>query len=440
MQKSLGYVTLVTDINDISCHCGEGNYAIICACFAQLNCMVRRLVQPDLPDSASIGRSLRYVEWTMLAVAASVIAINGADYKAIAAFHVTFASLGVLALLSFSFPIARPLWQRRGYIFLEILVLLPTRIVSAWNLELFLYLMIAKSCFLLKRKDVAFIVIAMAIVWQLSLAWSFFWQLPETVALIRSRMADYSNNPAQILIAQIINDTGAYVASSTFVVLFSFVAIAERKSRQRAESLSQQVETLTATLERTRIARDIHDSLGHSLTNLDSQLALIHYQLEQHRVAEACQAVEMAQSLSSQCIEEVSRVLQTMRQSDFDLNGALLSLVEQLRQNQIVEVRWDINLPLLPLHASHHIYYIVKEGLTNIQKHAQASRIFLRCEYTPDAIILELEDNGRGFNIETTLSGFGLRGIKERVQILNGQLTINSTPDLGTRIYITIPR
>jgi signal transduction histidine kinase len=111
--------------------------------------------------------------------------------------------------------------------------------------------------------------------------------------------------------------------------------IAEHKSRERAETLAEQVETLAATLERTRIARDIHDSLGHTLTNLDIQLQVA-LKLHDRDSNKALQSLEHAKQLSSQCIDDVSRVLQTMRQPDFDLNQALETLVEQLRQAQIL--------------------------------------------------------------------------------------------------------
>ena len=82
---------------------------------------------------------------------------------------------------------------------------------------------------------------------------------------------------------------------------------------------------------------------------------------------------------------------------------------------------------------------IIKEGLTNIQKHAQADRIYLRCQATTDRITLELEDNGQGFEPALSFSGFGLQGMKERVEILKGKLKIRSAPGAGTQIQVIIP-
>ena len=403
--------------------------------------MATPLINSGDLESISMGRTLRYVEWIILLVVAVVITLNGIGNASAAEFYVTFASLATCALLSFMFPTDRPLWQRRVYIALDILALLPTRLFSGWNLEILLYFFIVKSCLLLKRKDAIIIVVTMAIAWQLGLVWGHMAYWEQTVEHIHERIADYIDHPEKVLVAQLIQDTGVYIAASTFSVFLGFALMAERRSRQQAMALAQQVKALTATLERTRIARNIHDSLGHSLTNLDSQLAVIHQKLQHHSVDDITQAVETAQFLSRQCIEDVGHTLQTIRQSeDFDLNRMLLSLIEQVRQHQGLDVRWEVNLPQLSLQTSHHIYCILKEGLTNIQKHARASQIFLRGRFTSEDVIVELEDNGEGFDRRHAPPGFGLQGIEERVQLLGGRLKIMSTPGLGTRIHITIPR
>jgi signal transduction histidine kinase len=96
-------------------------------------------------------------------------------------------------------------------------------------------------------------------------------------------------------------------------------------------------------------------------------------------------------------------------------------------------------LPSLPIPLSHHLYCIVKEGLVNIQKHAQASTIWIRGQVIAEEIILEIADNGRGFDFQSPRSGFGLTGIEERVQLLNGQFMIHSQLNQGTQLQIIIP-
>jgi signal transduction histidine kinase len=129
-----------------------------------------------------------------------------------------------------------------------------------------------------------------------------------------------------------------------------------------------------------------------------------------------------------------------MRQSNFDLNQALVALLEQMRCDRSLKIQWKIDLPQLPLPNSHHIYYIVKEGLINIQKHARASCIRFCCLSNNNEIELEIEDDGQGFDPQIPPSGLGLQGIQERVQLLRGKLAIASILGRGTRIKIRFPR
>ena len=86
------------------------------------------------------------------------------------------------------------------------------------------------------------------------------------------------------------------------------------------------------------------------------------------------------------------------------------------------------------------LYCIIKEGLTNIQKHSNADRIYLQCQVTSDSIILRLEDNGRGFDPDLSYTGLGLQGMKERTHLLNGKLKICSTLSVGTQIEVIVPK
>ena len=150
--------------------------------------------------------------------------------------------------------------------------------------------------------------------------------------------------------------------------------------------LSEQVESLATSLERTRIAREIHDSLGHTLTDLDTQLAVAQT-LRSLNPTKSFQAIDTAKLLARQCIEDVSQALDRMRESDFDLNQALIGLIEQLRQSSGIEVKWQINLPQLSVYKSYQIYCIVKEALMNVQKHANASQVSFNSRLVADGIL-----------------------------------------------------
>ena len=93
----------------------------------------------------------------------------------------------------------------------------------------------------------------------------------------------------------------------------------------------------------------------------------------------------------------------------------------------------------IPLPIRHQVYMILKEFLVNVQKHSQASQIRLKGRVTKLGFCLELEDDGVGFVYQQSSMGFGLKGISERIQMLGGQLNINSVLGRGTLIQVEIP-
>lgn len=381
-------------------------------------------MNPNINLSPAIRGLLRYVEWSLVAI----VALNSvvSDDSNVVLGIIFLAAFAVLSLI---LPIHRPLWQRIGYIALG-LALVLTAYSFGIDFNVFLYLYVAKSCFLLDRKSVIAIVVLTAVI----STPIYVEAIPKIFQNFSCQLADDRNEIQKIT----FNYLGNYLAGNTFAVLFSSMVIAEQRSRQQAEMLAQQVESLGVTLERTRIARDIHDSLGHTLTGLQVQLAVAQ-EFRQHNLDHTFQAIDVAKQLADQCIEDVSRSLSTMRQPHLNLNQALNSLIEQVEQNQSFQIRWEMNLPDFSLSESYHLYCIIKEGLLNIQKHAQASSICIRGQATSEAVMLEIVDNGRGFDLQMPRSGFGLKGIEERVQALNGRFKLHSQPNQGTQIQIVIP-
>lgn len=383
-----------------------------------------------LDFSPTFRRNLRYMEWLLIVTFVLVFGSDVLSSGSPIVFWRTVACLSGFIGLSWTLPTQHPAWQQRIYLLLGILLsfLMFQSPEASW--DFFVYFYVAKSCFLLDRRSlIAFIIGVMV----LNVS-RYYWNFPSAFQIALTRMMNLPFSQG-IWWKYTLQYAVASFTIVVFVAYLSRTVITEQRSRHRAEELMQQVETLAATLERTRIARDIHDSLGNLLTDLNSRLAVAQA-LRDRDPIEAFQAVDMAKLLASQSIMEVKRSLRLIRRSDFDLNQALTTLMEQLR-NQGLSVHWDINLPSLPLSNSHHLYCIVREGLINIQKHSRASEVRLRSWFTGCELFLELEDNGRGFDSACSHDGFGLKGMKERVQILNGKLTIDSTLGSGTHIQIS---
>jgi len=405
--------------------------------------MTSRATQTIFSTAPSIPKILRCVEWVSLAIPALrmlfPILYEPLGYEVSRGDFLAFGVLGLLAILSLRFPIDQPLWQRRVYIWVEIGALLVSRLYSDWGFDLLLWLVLAKGWFLLSRREAIFTTILAGVAWQGAIAQYFITRLSRPADL-QAELEALQAIPLPVQIVDIVlNSTAIFIAANSLIIVLCLTVIAERKSRQREAALAREVEVLAADLERTRIARDIHDSLGHTLTSLDVQLELAQ-RLYERGSDQVRQALDTSKMLASQSVQEVRRAVATMRQESFDLNTALAGLIEPFKADPALTVESQIDLPRLPLPTSHQIYCIVKEGLENIRRHSQATSIRLWAKAIPEGILLDIADDGVGFDPFQPASGFGLRGMQERVQLMGGQITIDSTPGQGTILQIMVPR
>jgi signal transduction histidine kinase len=225
--------------------------------------------------------------------------------------------------------------------------------------------------------------------------------------------------------------------------------VAERQSRDKLaianEKLRQyalRIENQAILQERNRIARDIHDSLGHSLTALNIQLETA-LKLWQSNPEKAKAFLTRAKDLGSQSLQEVRQSVSAMRSDPVQgrsLEAAIASLAEELQRSTGIKPTCSLHLER-PLPAEVHTaaYRIVQEALTNIFKYAFATRVKIQLQATSDELQLIVEDNGRGFNVEANTTGFGLQGMRERTLALGGQLAIDSKPGNGSRITAHFP-
>ena len=340
----------------------------------------------------------------------------------------------VFVFLSRIYPLARPQRLRFAYIMLGLSLV----ILALWlniDFDILFYLYIAKACFLLDRYWLIsaiglgavghFLIISIEIA---NLRQVCDLDANQTVSFCRDRLLEYP----------FLYSLLTFIPTFCFIWPIGRMAISEQQNRQKAEALTQEIEELAVALERTRIAREIHDALGHTLTNLQMQLAVAQ-EFKQLDLPLVFESIDSARELTDACIEDVSHALRTMRQHRFDFNSAVAELAEKNTQYNL-SIHNRVALPELPLQISHHLYCILKEGITNIRKHANASVVKLLGWIEDRKIILLIEDNGCGFDPQSVSNGFGLTGIAERVELLGGELEIHSDPDRGTTIQVTIPQ
>ncbi|MEO0560723.1 MAG: sensor histidine kinase [Chloroflexota bacterium] len=203
------------------------------------------------------------------------------------------------------------------------------------------------------------------------------------------------------------------------------------------------IEDLTVSRERNRMARELHDTLAHTLAAVSLQLGgaktMLHVDPEQ-----AESAIDQALSSSREGLNETRRALHALRSTpldDYGLALALEDLAERARQrsgaNVMVEISNDVTAST---NVQQVIYRVVQEALENSVRHANANQIELRVDCMGNKINAVVKDNGVGFCADdvNTMRHFGLTGMRERVEIVGGNLNIDSKPNHGTRVQLII--
>ena len=233
-----------------------------------------------------------------------------------------------------------------------------------------------------------------------------------------------------------------FIPGFIFVVIFTRLRLSEQAARERAEQLAAQVEELATVRERNRLAREIHDTLGHYLT-------AVHVQLEAAQAVMASQpensavAMKRAQDLTQKGLAAVRQSVSALREpatEKWSLPEAIAALIQETEsKGAVIELEVQGEPRAIESQAKLTLYRVAQEGLTNARKHARASRVDLTLDYDDtDTVKLTVKDNGVGSS-QTSEEGFGLAGIRERVQMLGGEVAVSTVPGKGFAISIALP-
>jgi len=217
-----------------------------------------------------------------------------------------------------------------------------------------------------------------------------------------------------------------------------------RRSREQLRDLASYLQDVREQ-ERTRIAREIHDDFGQSLTILKMDLSWLkkHIIQDQPQVQNKIDSMFKVIDASLQTLHTVSSELRPVILDDFGLESAIEWQVEEFQNRTGVRCRVDSSVVDLDLtkEQSTAIFRIFQETLTNIMRHSGATDVDVRLEMNEDVLILEVADNGRGITkaeISNSRS-FGLLGIRERLYPWNGQVDFIGHPNKGTRVIVRVP-
>ncbi len=261
-------------------------------------------------------------------------------------------------------------------------------------------------------------------------------------------------NLRQIPLGAVIGFTFQWL---TGIALYLFIYNIIRTSRERAKlitklesaqkelEIAHQRDTELATLqERERLARDLHDSLGHALVALSVQLEAIQrlYKVDPER---ASAQVDELKTLTRTSMDDLRRSLAGLRTPGLGerrLSDALQALSVDAGQRAHLAIACHIHddaNQLSPAHAE-TLWRVAQEALANIERHAAAHSVQLQLNITSNAALLSIQDDGRGLppDAEKQPGHYGLRGMRERVEGLGGTLTLTGNSN-GSRVDVKLP-
>lgn len=326
----------------------------------------------------------------------------------------------------------------------------------AWGFNILSDLLVLGCFALTGREEVVFLVLM-----QVAMFASFFGVWPRgilyallnlvivmaTIKGLGASNEDFLQSGSQILVGMV------------FVIVFVVLIDRAQQETGRAEKLLRDLRTANLQLkaahrkekelaiaeERMRLARDIHDGLGHHLTVLSIQLQAAE-KLVARSPQEAAKAIRISRSEAQAALEEVRQSVGVMRQApgeDQPLPEVLAGLTHEFGEHTALQAEFRQSgspLELAPF-ARQTLYRAVQESLTNTQKHAKnVTLVSVELEYMPDAVRLVVQDDGQ-VPAETGAgqTGFGLIGLRERLDQLGGSLESGPGPQGGFRLAIRIP-
>lgn len=251
------------------------------------------------------------------------------------------------------------------------------------------------------------------------------------------------------------NGLPIFIAGLVFITVFTQSAVSEERARAEVERLvseltlanqqlrayAVQVEELAITKERNRLAREIHDGLGHYLTTIHMQIQASKA-IASRDPRKAQDALDKALEMTHQALADVRRSVASLRSpaiADLPLPEMIRELIDHIDAGKMKTQFQVLGTPReLSPQARMTFYRSAQEALNNAIKHAQASVLLLTLDFrAADSVTMIVQDNGQG--AEDMNGGFGLIGMKERANLLNGEVKFSSAKGQGFSVEIWLP-
>lgn len=244
---------------------------------------------------------------------------------------------------------------------------------------------------------------------------------------------------------------GSQILSEQFVrkneaqVLYDKLRVSEEKLQAAYDDLSSynaSLEELTLLRERARISRELHDSVGHSLSTLIIQLNAVKSLIEINPKACGGMLDELV-TFTKTALENTRRAVRELKPMELEKYGFILSIKELCKKFEYLtnikikllfsKESWNVNSD-----QGHQIYRIIQEALNNSARHGHSTEVNIILNFSDEKLFISIKDNGIG--TDTLSPSFGMKGMADRVETLKGTIDFESKKDTGFSIYINIPK
>lgn len=283
--------------------------------------------------------------------------------------------------------------------------------------------------------SILLMVVAGLLPWLLPIRLAIAWLVIGNSAIIPVFMGPIGMSPLIAVVQSLV-----YMGFSSFVFVTAYVAMQQAQAREEQRRLNSELRATRLLLaesarinERTRIARELHDLLGHHLTALSLNLEVAGHLSE----GRAKEHVQQGHTLAKLLLTDVREAVSTLREDGaIDLSAALRPLAENV---PALDIRMDIEQPLTldDPERAHVLLRCTQEIITNAVRHAGAQHLWIGARREAGGIVMEARDDGRGTDALT--AGNGLRGMRERLAQHGGTLDIDTRAAGGFRLVLRLP-
>lgn len=308
----------------------------------------------------------------------------------------------------------------------------------------------------LDRNDVC-ILFFFVLISSVGITYPFHYSIPLAVIFIGSGFFVYAERNGLAGLSSSFLPLGfSYGVSTAFVMGMSYLVKQQRRERENLSRINGELERaykklietsaaahqLTVEEERTRMAREIHDTLAHTLTTLIVQLEVCK-KLASLDPSRLPQELEKAQELSRSGFTDIKRSIKALRPQAMEsksFSASILSLIHEVAERTKVQIAYHNDLPetlALSSQAEIALFRAIQESITNSIRHGEATEIQIDIRLAENELHLSISDNGKGCS--HIKKGYGTRGIQERIESLKGKAVFSSMDKNGFQTKILLP-